>query len=392
MSTRNRMTWDGEEKRASLPVEEADKRASAPPAVPMDPDHPAAKPDPDEHHYENGDTSSWAEDPTTGPYPNSEAPAVPTDTGHPAAKQAADIRVAAEKKAAKCIRIAQTLLVGLDVPTIEDQALELMDLPDVSLDATLRRMEAAHEDEEVLLRKMLAGDEDEEEEEGKEATDVEAADESDKDASTDRMAEVLTALRDLQGQLDTLRNPVVAGEDADDDEDEDGDKAAEVVEEDEEEVLLAQMLAELDSGCEGCNENAMEEEMVEEVAEVAPEAMMDIVDDEMIIEDDPMMDAETDISLEMMDDPMGLGGTNDILPEDEMALANLFHQADDKVAGEEAKDDKDDKEAAERPQPKKAGTGPKTLGNQTMTKSASNEMNELGKLWETAPDVTKFFE
>ena len=419
MSTRERMTW-GEDKRASLPVEEADKRASVPPAVPMDPDHPAAKPDPDEHQYENGDTSSWAEDPHPGPYPNSEAPAVPNDPGHPAAKTAADIRIAAEKKAAKCIRVAQTLLPGMDVPTVEDQALELMDLPDASLDATLRRIEAAHEDEEVLLRKMLAGDEDEEEVEEEEVVE--------KEASTNHMAEVLTALRDLQTQINDLRNPVTAGDD-DDDEDEDKeasvdddevllasmleeegmtDKAAEDESEDEEEakeaseidedeVLLAQMLAEMDSGCEGCDEaTAMEEELVEEEV-VAPVA--DVIEDDMIM-DDPMMDAETDISLDMMDDPMGLNNDLDYLPEDEAALSSLFHMAADdndegKEAGddaEEADDEDEGKEASERPQPKKASAGPKTLGNQTMTKAASSEMAELGKLWETAPDVSKFFE
>ncbi len=37
MSTRERMTWGGEDKRASLPVEEADQRtASAPPGTPAD--------------------------------------------------------------------------------------------------------------------------------------------------------------------------------------------------------------------------------------------------------------------------------------------------------------------------------------------------------------------
>ena len=399
MSTRSRMTWGREDKRASLPVEEADKRASVPPAVPMDPDHPAAKPDPDEHQYENGDTSSWAEDPKPGPYPNSMAPAYPTDTGHPAAKNAAEIRVAVEKKASKCIRIAQTLLPGLDVPTIEDQALEFMDLPDASIDATLRRLEAAHEDEDVLLRKMLAGEEVEDDEE-------ESSGDVEKEASSDHLAEVMAAIRDLQAQVEGLRKPVTAGDDEDEDDDGDDDEATlarllaeegmtgkkaeeeeeEVVEEgkeaqDEDEVLLAQMLAEME--CDGCNKPAMmEEDVIEDIS------------DPMDMDDMPApMDAESDISLEMMDDPMGLSDDMSMLPEDDDALASLYHMAgEEEEVVEEDVEEKEAKKAAQRPQPKKAGVGPKTLGAQTVTKTASSEIAELGKLWESAPDVSKYFE
>ena len=42
-----------------------------------------------------------------------------------------------------------------------------------------------------------------------------------------------------------------------------------------------------------------------------------------------------------------------------------------------------------RPQPRKASTGVKTLG--AVSKTAKSEMNDLEKLWTSAPDVSNFF-
>jgi len=144
--TRRRLTWN-------------DRKASAPPAMPgyQEPsNHPAAYPDPEADAYENGDTSSWAEDPTKGPYPNSFHPALPgteETQGHPATdpkhyfpagvtKQAAlQIRKAAELKAAKCIRISQAMLgKKASVQAIEDQALDLMSLNERQIQAALKRV------------------------------------------------------------------------------------------------------------------------------------------------------------------------------------------------------------------------------------------------------------
>ena len=108
--SRRRLTW-----------ENTSRKASAPPATPgyEEPSiHPAAYPDPEADAYENGDTSSWAEDPHPGPYPNGAPPALPgTDApqGHPATdmahyfpngvgKQASrQLRAALEAKAAKAV-------------------------------------------------------------------------------------------------------------------------------------------------------------------------------------------------------------------------------------------------------------------------------------------------
>ena len=174
---RQRTTWDGGDKAGSeqpkLPVENA-REASAHPAYPDEgPASPAhTKPDPGEHDYENGDTSSWAEDPTEGPYPNSAHPATPDEgPASPAHKQtetapnqpgdqitnedlgvskaaAHELRAATERKAAKCIRISQVLLgPRATVATIENQALAFMDLSDEAITKTLDLLAKDEEDD-----------------------------------------------------------------------------------------------------------------------------------------------------------------------------------------------------------------------------------------------------
>lgn len=165
MTKRQRMTWK--------------KQAAAPPATPgyaeyfADDPHPAAQDDPDMHEYENGDTSSWAEDPHPGPYVNSEHPATPWEgSDHPANKKARTMRAAVERKAAKCVRIAQHMLGKKATPTqIEDQALDLMDLPDAQINTTLQRLGS-----EFMAQEKLLGQDDfmaqDEEKEGHDVFDV----------------------------------------------------------------------------------------------------------------------------------------------------------------------------------------------------------------------------
>ena len=107
-------------------------------------------------------------------------------------------------------------------------------------------------------------------------------------------------------------------------------------------------------------------------------------------------------------DPMGVMSTD--LDEDEGdLLSRLF--TDRRAESEEKKEEdekgaeaeaaktiqedveekaKDDKKATDRkPQPKKASAGVKSLGG--VAKEATSEVNELAALWESAPDVSRFF-
>lgn len=436
--SRERMTWGGKSATGPvLPIEEAArkaaeaKRASAHPQTPDEGiTHPAGYPDPTQPAaYENGDTSSWAEDPHPGPYRTSPAPAVPVDDGgykHPAtqpgapAKNASDLRAAVEHKAAKCLRIASAVLgneitaaaeAGDKVATgmIEDQALDFMDLPDARLAATLRRLEAAKEDPEKLLRKMLAGEDGEEVEEEEEVEET-----ASKKASDDKMGEVMSMLAALQAQLAEMKSGT-------------GHKAEAPV--DAEEAMLAEMMAEEAKVAEApvdaeAEAEAMLQAMLAEEKAPAPavaevEAPVDAGKSlAQYLEDD------MDISMESIDDPMGLLGDPMLQGGDDEVLASLF-ASDVKVAKkaedeEEVEDEGDDAaegedeeiedEAAEedagkkaaiakaaaaaklRPQPKKAGAGAKTVGTQVRTAGARSDIDELSKIWESAPDVRKAFQ
>lgn len=164
--TRRRMTWN-------------ERKASAPPATPgylEGTEHPAyGQEDPDADQYMNGDPSSWAEDPTVGPYPNPAPPATPgteSPQGHPATdpkhyfpagagKSASrNLRAAMEHKASKCIRIATRMLGRkASVDAIEDQALDLMNLSDRQIQAMLTRIaEEGPEANYTLTEPRTSGD------------------------------------------------------------------------------------------------------------------------------------------------------------------------------------------------------------------------------------------
>ena len=151
MTTRNRMTW------------QRTKKASPPPAsYGWTPEHPAFYPDPEANKYQNGDTSSWAEDPTKGPYAQGPAPAsygwvpdhpaakpdaggpIPPPVGPNAGGKQAALRAQVEKKASKCIRVASAILgKGASVQAVENKALTLMDLPDHKINAALVKVRQA---------------------------------------------------------------------------------------------------------------------------------------------------------------------------------------------------------------------------------------------------------
>jgi hypothetical protein len=119
-------------------------------------------------------------------------------------------------------------------------------------------------------------------------------------------------------------------------------------------------------------------------------------------------DLDVMIDEDILIDPMGVLSTD--LNEDEGdLLAKLFSdrrgeseekkEEDEKGAEAEAaktiQEDveekaKEEKKATDRkPQPKKASAGAKTLGG--VSKEASSEISDLAALWESAPDVSRFF-
>ena len=188
---RKRMTW------------EALRGASAPPACPgydeAGKEHPADQGDPNYEDYAKGSPDEWAETPNPPPYPEGNPPADPgydtADQDHPAhkrnprvPKEASELRIATEKKAAKCIRIAEIMLGKEASPeAIEEQALTMMDLPDQRINDTLNRMgiqveaeqQSVFDSDPAIERRMAAmereirrlrraaGEDEEDEKEGK---------------------------------------------------------------------------------------------------------------------------------------------------------------------------------------------------------------------------------
>ena len=409
--SRQRMTWGGDGRPAPTP-----RRASAHPATPWEGEtHPAATPDPEADAYETGDPSSWAEDPHPPPYRTSIAPAVPYDDGgyrHPATQPGApaknasmNVRIAAEEKAKKCLRVATALLgpnvvaaaergdkIAIDM--LEDQAFDFMDMPDARLANTLLRIEAATEDEETLLRNMIAAEGGEEEEE-KEEVDAKAT----KKAAE---GEIMAAINSLKAEIEALKAgkaPAV--------------KPA-MAEGDDEEAMLATMLAEEKMGGQHMSEeDMMLAEMLKE-AEAAPAVKP------------PMAMAEVEIEEPVMgnfEDPMAMDDADMMGEEEQALLASLFASraaSDDeddtqeepaaKKASKKADDDEDEDDiemggeeeeekapvakkasaSALRPQPKKASAGAKTIGSQTRVASGG-DLGDLAALWSSAPDVSSVF-
>jgi len=483
--SRRRLTWNG-------------RMASAPPAMPgyQEPSvHPAAYPDPEADAYENGDTSSWAEDPHPGPYPNTFHPALPgteEPMGHPAtdpahyfppgvSKQASrQLRAAMEVKAAKCIRIAQSMLgKGASVSAVEDQALDLMNLTERQIQAALARIsedgmaqdvptEASmdllavdnytltpertgghdHDADEDLLMAMLegeAGDDaghmsDEQvlaemisEEKAKMsgmhmasrkrafgAYDKMPGDQNDPahydfqsegllaemleaEDGTDPVAdEMLADMVKQEAKKASLRRWAKKSED-EDSEDEDSENDEEAVKAEAPKAgksaarkAAIRRLAGLELSAE------VKEALASLLADETPEASYmgedlsvesseeptadDFLMDDAGVEDTMLMDDMGDVSVDELSVLYG-GRTakkSEKAPEDDKA-------SEDAPEGDKAseEDEKPAKSAAVRPQPRKASNGVKSVG--ALAKVASGDVNDLSKLWESAPDVSKIF-
>lgn len=114
--------------------------------------------------------------------------------------------------------------------------------------------------------------------------------------------------------------------------------------------------------------------------------------------------AEEEASMSMGEDVMGL----DMDADDAMAmdprLASIFtaseeeeeaseeeeeEASEEEAKEEEAKEEKAEKKASYRPRTSARKSAVKTLGN--ISREASSSSDELSKLWESAPDVSKFF-
>ena len=471
--TRQRLTWGN-----------PSRKASAPPATPgyEEPSiHPAAYPDPEADAYENGDTSSWAEDPHPGPYTNGAPPALPgTDApqGHPATdmahyfpngvgKQASrQLRAALEAKAAKCIRLASRMLgKNASEGAIENQAIDLMTLTERQIQATLRRFAEEGGDgntdllafENMTLTPPRTGGDDDTEE----LLQAMLAEEAGEGEESEEEAMLASMLADEQKRLASLKPSKKAGQndpratykgkkaekpeedkpegdeaakkaahfqrlaaywtklakEADEDEPEENKEEAEEDEKDEPASKEAGEVPEAlkDNQFKAKDEKKKGEPKKDDKADKADKkaAFMRLAGEFLsadlketlaaLIAEDAEVPAEKaaddfmvdDMGEDPMLDGLGMDDAGDLDMDDLSVLYGMHTAADDsesegEKAEEEEKPAKEEKQAAVRPQPRRASTGVKTLG--TVAKVASTSgVDDLSKLWASAPDVSDIF-
>jgi len=172
-------------------------------------------------------------------------------------------------------------------------------------------------------------------------------------------------------------------------------------EDEEAEAMLAEMLMSSDEDIEAeemlaemlADQNDPEHFMAEE--EMAMESMM--AQDE---EAEHHM-AENDHGVMMSEmDHMGLMGGDELDAEDEDLLASIFggkfaadeEEKEEEEVEEEKEEEKESSKKASyklKPRARKASQGVQSVGN--VSKTAKNEMDDLSKLWQSAPDISDMF-
>jgi hypothetical protein len=146
--------------------------------------------------YHSGDPDAWGETPDMKtPWKNEGR----DETGHPApAHEAVKAARMLEDKALKCITIAQRMLPGAVDASIEEQATDLMYLPERSIMATLQRQAelaealSSNKEEEEEDKEAKKKDEEEVESKKKDEEEVEAKKKEDKEEVESKKKDMTT--------------------------------------------------------------------------------------------------------------------------------------------------------------------------------------------------------
>jgi hypothetical protein len=400
-----------------------------------DKDHPAWQADPGDSDYENGNTSQWAEDVHRGPYPDGNPPAAPgydlEDQDHPAYKRpqrvskSATFRRKVEKHAAQALRIAKAQL-GRTASTkaLEKHALNLMDLSPSTLQRMASRLKTANF--EVGFDDGLVDDgfEDTGFDGGFEDTGFDGGfedtgfDDGFVDDGFDADFEGDMGALDDTFEDDFMGGGVYAGEDMEEcatchsaeDEmpeeepvDEEKEQLKEAVRSMYAKLVRLQKIArklvaeEEDAGLDEVTDEDVEEakeaaEDAEDAAEDAEEAVEEVEEaEEEAVEaaeeaEEAAEDAEEAVEEEEGEEDFEDSDTDltALFSEDSDMDAMAGGEADDELLGIFAEDLSDDTMSVlaskQKPQPKKASKGPKTLGRITRTASAKDDT--LASLWD----------
>lgn len=359
------------------------------------------------------------------------------------------LRELAEKRASLCIRIATAAMPGSPTSEIEERALQLMDKDDAHLKAALDALSIFAKKEDDKDEEFEKGEESEGTEMFDEDKDASKKAAVELTAATNRIAKLERSLtrviqamnhffssdEDDKGLMAYLMAEDMDGDGVDqnqadygysdhkggeEEEMEEMDLEAEASSHDEdhgeEEAMLRAMLDEMDAEMRMASHS---EEVVEPLAKGesiqsgeggnvnpderahTPQVAQADGKDKTANEENP---ADNDIQITAGADPMGLMDKEGSADDELLALYADLNLP--KTAGEEEEDEEDvevmmeedEKEAskkandAPKPQRKAASAGVQNLGTvQGQSKVASDEVAELSKLWETAPNVNEKF-
>lgn len=311
---RQRLSWDEDK------VAELNKQADP---YSMNQEHK----NPPVEKYRTGDPSAWAEDPHMAtPWKNEGR----TETGHPApARQAVAAARKLEDKAIKCITVAQRMLPGASDEVIEEQATDLMYMPENAVMSTLTRQAS-------LAESMVSAGDDEDDEDEKEEK---------------------AAAKKEEDYEDEDKKGKAAGDDEDDDEEEEDKSAGKDMKKEEEEEE---------------DKSAKKEEKMEEEEE-DKSAGKDMKKEE---EEEEDKSAKKEEKMEEEEEDKSAGKEEKMEEEEEGSKkeADLLDVLFDTA------------EASSEPETK---TGAKKLSG--MVRKASSGSSDLTGIWDTPPDVSKVF-
>ncbi len=388
--------------------------------------HPASKGQPDHDQY--AIDSDFGEEVHSGPYRSGPPPASYGWTpDHPATSKELmedfGLRSAMEHKASKCIQIAEYQLGrNASQQDVEELALQFMDIPNNKIERKLASIMADDTVRQNATRSQLQvgiGNMHDEVVSEMMAEDEEIIDDLDMMAEEDMMMSDESHAMDQMGMMSVLAEEIenlkLANSRlarqfqklADDTVSKafQGPNEEELLESSIQEVeetlpkqasdngikRLANALAEFFQDSKVAEEEAEEEEAEEEAEEEPKQASM--MSELEANQNDPKAfyeeSSEEDLLAGLMGeedaDVMGL----DMMSEDSK-LARIFDASEEEEAEEEEAEEEGKKASLNvRPQISTQQNSVKTLGN--ISRQASNGSDELSKLWETAPDVSKYF-
>lgn len=320
---------------------------------------------------------------------------------------ARDVYARLEKKAFQCVKIASAILPGAPEALVEEQAFDLMALPDEAVIATVLRLAADDEDEEDGDDEKEASDvfaedsdDDEDDDDSKDASEDEDDEDEAKDASDDEDEDDEGADKEASfGDLDDdrieamLREMIAEDDEDEDDEDEDEEDddddskdASDDEDVDEDDEKESMHMDDMDAlgGDDMMEEDPEVDAMIRDMMDHQQEPVMESSQDDIDLNFDGPVANDNSFDVEM-EPTMDVVGTN--IDENDDVLRSLF--AD--TVPEEAREKSSAPQTRQASQKRQQSRGVQTLGGRVKEAANGEGDVDLSKLWASDPDVSDIF-